>query len=213
MIDQGFTLDDLTVERNHIARAHNDAVARLNVADWHEHLGAVRLEPDLIDIEGHGAREVGNRLFVRPLLEDLAEAQHEHDGACRIEIAAHKRNGDSSGIKHSNGEMTVQQRLNALFDVLCGADDGKHHANGRREEHFSHGAAQHREDELVFKLAVQCAGGVIRHKLHAFGFCERECRERTNKGCAVVLIDDDGVLCAVVDLNFLYAVHGAQVIL
>ena len=213
MIDQGFTLDDLTVERNHIARAHNDAVARLNVADWHEHLGAVRLEPDLIDIERHGAREVGNRLFVRPLLEDLAEAQHEHDGACRIEIAAHKRNSDSSGVKHSNGEMTVQQRLNALFDVLCGANDGKHHANGRREEHFGHGAAQHRKDELVFKLAVQCAGGVIRHKLHAFGFRERECRERTNKGCAVVLIDDNGVLCAVVNLNFLYAVHGAQVIL
>lgn len=57
---------------------------------------------------------IGNRLFVRPLLENLAEAQHEHDGACRIEIAAHKRNGDSRGIKHSNGEMTVRSAYASL---------------------------------------------------------------------------------------------------
>ena len=85
-----------------------DEVARLHRRDRNEHFRFARLDPDLIDIQCHRAREIGDGLLVRPLLENLAEAQHEHDGACGVEIAAHHRDSHSCRIKHGDGKFAVQ---------------------------------------------------------------------------------------------------------
>ena len=83
LIDHRLAGDDLAVERDEVAGADNDAVARLNIADGNERFRLARLEPDVVNVERHGAREIRDRLLVRPVLEDFAEAEHEHHGARR----------------------------------------------------------------------------------------------------------------------------------
>ena len=89
LIDHRLAGDDFAVERNEAAGAHDDAVACLNIADGHKRFRFARLEPDVIDVERHRAGEIRDRLFVRPVLENFAEAEHEHHGARRREVAAH----------------------------------------------------------------------------------------------------------------------------
>ena len=83
LIDHRLAGDDLAVERNEAAGAHDNAVARLNIADGNERFRFARLEPDVVDIERHGAREVRNGLLVCPVLKNFAEAEHEHHRARR----------------------------------------------------------------------------------------------------------------------------------
>ena len=83
LIDHRLAGDDLAVERDEAAGAHDNAVARLNIADGNERFRLARLEPDVVNVERHRAREVRNGLLVRPVLKNFAEAEHEHHGARR----------------------------------------------------------------------------------------------------------------------------------
>ena len=65
-------------------RYHLNAVVGL-MRSWTEEDSA---HPRAVDVQRHGPRQIGDRLFVRPVLQQLAEAEHEHHGACRIEVAA-----------------------------------------------------------------------------------------------------------------------------
>ena len=62
---------------------------RVDVLHGDKQLLPVRAaHPRAVDVQRHGPRQIGDGLFVRPVLQQLAEAEHEHHGACRIEIAA-----------------------------------------------------------------------------------------------------------------------------
>ena len=212
LIDHRLAGDDLAVERDEAAGADNDAVARLNIADGNERFRLARLEPDVVNVERHRAREVRDGLFMRPVLEDFAEAEHEHHGACRREVAAHHRHGDGGGVEHGDGELAVQQCGKTLADVLDRVIDGERRDDGEREEELRDHAADHRPREFVFKFTVEFARRMVGDKVHCFGLVERERRERVHERGAVRAVNDHGVLRAVKDRDLSHAVHIAQII-
>ena len=55
LVDHGFALDDGAVQRDHVAGADDDLVARVDLGQRHEHFGTLCADPDLIDIQGHAA--------------------------------------------------------------------------------------------------------------------------------------------------------------
>ena len=94
LIDHRLTGNHFAVKRDHITGMDHDPVADLNVRHWHKYGACIRLFPDFIHIQGHGLREIGNRLFMRPLIENIADAQQEHDRACCLEVLAQHRDRD-----------------------------------------------------------------------------------------------------------------------
>ena len=108
LIDRCLTGDDLAVEWNKIACTHDHPVAGLYVADGHEQFGFAGLEPHLVNVQRHRTRKIRDRFLVRPLLQNFTQPQHEHDGACGVEIAAHHRDSHSCRIKHGDGKFAVQ---------------------------------------------------------------------------------------------------------
>ena len=213
LVDHRLAFDHLAVERDEVARAHDDEVARLHRRDRNEHFRFARFDPDLIDIQCHRAREIGDGLLVRPLLEDLAEAQHEHDRARRIEIASHHRNGHRSRVQNGDRELSAEQRLEPLADILDrteGRDDRPH---GKRQKEFGKRTAKDGHGELVFVLAVECARRVRRDKVHRLRLLERKRGKRAKNGCAVFLEADHRVTRAVKDLNIQNARNIFQIIL
>ena len=102
LIDRRLARDDLAVERNEIAGAHDHPVAGLHIADGDEQLGFAGLQPYLVDVQRHRTGQIGDRLLVRPLLQNFTQPQHEHDGACGVEVAAHHRDGHGRRVEHGD---------------------------------------------------------------------------------------------------------------
>ena len=73
LVHSHLALEHRAVERNHIRGANHNAVADLYILHIDQDIGALGLHPDLLDLEAHGARQIADRLLVRPLLEDLTE--------------------------------------------------------------------------------------------------------------------------------------------
>ena len=134
LVDHCLALDHLSVERDEVAGADDHEVAFLHGRNGHKDLGLTGFDPDLIDIQRHRAGKVGNGLLVRPLFENLAEAQHEHHGACGVEIAAHHRDRHGGCIQHGDGELSVQQRAETFLDILDRTDHRDDRADRKRQE-------------------------------------------------------------------------------
>ena len=201
LVDRGFAGDDLAVERDEVAGADDHPVARADVADGDEQLGLAGLQPDLVDVQGHRAREIGDGLLVRPLLEDLAQPQHEHDGARGIEIAAEHRDRHGRGVEHGDGELAVPEGLEPLLDVLDRAEQRDGRRDGIGQEQPGERAAADRKDKLVLILAVELPGGMLRHERDGLLRSEGEGGQRPDERGPVRLVGDDGVLRAVKDLD------------
>ena len=212
LIDHRLAGDDFAVQRDEVARADDDFVARLDLADRDKNFRLAGLFPDLVDIQRHRAREIGHGLLVRPLLQNLAEPQHEHHGACGGKVAAHHRDGDGCRVEHGDGELPVPEGFQPFPDIFHGAEQRDRRRDRNRQEQPVEHAAADREDQLVFKLAVQRAGCVLRHKLHCLGPLERKGRQRLHHSGAAVLIGDNGVLRPVEDLDVHHTGHGAQIV-
>ena len=65
-------------------------VARGNIRKRYKNFGPVHFLPDLFHIQGHAPRRITNGFLMCPLLQKLTDAEQEHNGASRIEIAAQK---------------------------------------------------------------------------------------------------------------------------
>ena len=162
LVDRRLARDDLAVERNEIAGAHDHPVAGLHIADGDEQLGFAGLQPYLVDVQRHRTGQIGDRLLVRPLLQNFTKPQHEHDGACGVEVAAHHRDGHGRRVEHGDREFAVQQGTESCADVFDRAEqrDGRLHRN--RQEQPRERAAADGKDELVLILAVERAGRMLR---------------------------------------------------
>ena len=70
LVDSAFSGDDHTVERNDIARADNNVVARLYFADGHENLtGVLCFDPCAVNVEVHAAGKVIDRFLMCPVFQ------------------------------------------------------------------------------------------------------------------------------------------------
>jgi hypothetical protein len=140
LIDHCLAGNDFSVERDHATGADYDVVAGLNVSHRHEHRARVRLFPDLIHIQGHGLREISNGLLMRPLIKSVADAQQEHDGACRLEVLAQHRDRNCRCIQHRYLDLLVHQTRQSGLDIRHGARDRNQRAHRARNKQLLNAA-------------------------------------------------------------------------
>ena len=119
LIDHRLTGDDLAVKRDHPARADCDAVTGAHLADRDKDRTGVGLQPDLVYVERHRLRKVGDRLLVRPFIKNVANAEQEHYRARGLKIAAQHRNRYRRRVKHRYLYLAVQQAAQPRADILC----------------------------------------------------------------------------------------------
>ena len=108
LVDHCLARNNMAVERDHAAGADNDPVAGAHVANRHGYAAVGRFKPDLIHLQSHRPGEIGNGLFVRPFVEQLADAEQEDDRARRFKVAAQNGYGDGRRIEHRHFDLPVQ---------------------------------------------------------------------------------------------------------
>ncbi len=140
LIDHCLTGNDFAVKRDHTAGADHDQVADLNVCHRHKHRACVRLFPDFVHIQGHGLREISNRLFVRPLVKNITDAQQEHDRACRLEVLTQHRDRNCRCIQHRYLDLLVHQTRQSGLDIRHGARDRNQRAHRARNKQLLNAA-------------------------------------------------------------------------
>ena len=106
----------------------------------------------------------------------------------------------------------MQQRLQPLVDILQRAHYRYRRRHGYGQEQLRRRAAQHCHCELIFELAVQLTGSVLRDKLHRLRCGKRKRRQRIYHCGALCAVAYDRVAGAVVHLHLVNAVHTAHVI-
>ena len=96
------------------SKALMHAVAGAHVADRHGHAAVRRFEPDLVHLQRHRPGKVGDGLFVRPFVEQLADAEQEDDRTCRFKVSAQDRYGNGCRVEHRHFDLPVQQTADAV---------------------------------------------------------------------------------------------------
>ena len=107
LVYHGLAGNHLAVQGNQAAGADNDPVPNLHLPHGHQHLGSIRLHPHGFHLQGHGPGQISYGFFVRPLLQNLAQPEHEHDRPGGIEVPPDHGNGHGCGIQHGNAELAV----------------------------------------------------------------------------------------------------------
>ena len=113
LVNHDLALGDRSVNRDHAAHADRDAVARADLAEWDEGFGIAVLAPNAVHAQRHAAGQVVDRLFVRPLLQQLAQLEQEHDRAGRAEVATGDRDADGKRVEQLNVHAAAQQAAQA----------------------------------------------------------------------------------------------------
>ena len=211
LIDHRLAGNDLAVKRDHVAGMDHDPVADLNVCHRHKYGAGVCLFPDLVHIQGHGLCEIGNGLLVRPLVENVANAQQEHDRACRLEVLAQHRNGDRRCVQHRHLDLPVHQARHTGLDIRHGTRDRDQRAHRARNEQLLDAAPAQRCDKLVLKITIQGAAAVLRRERLLLGIGKG--RERLCNRFPRPVVADHGVAGAVIDCRFCDAGDPIQVCL
>lgn len=88
------------VEWYHSAGANHYPVADLYFVYRNKLFAAVGFEPYLVNVERHSAGKVCNGLFARPVFKHLADSEHEHNAASRVEVSANYGNRNRSCVKN-----------------------------------------------------------------------------------------------------------------
>ena len=146
--------NELAVKRYHAAHAHDDIVADVDVGDVFKLLGIAGLDPHLVNIQAHGARKIVNGLLVRPLLEDIADLEHEHYRRRGVGIAAQDGNGYGRCVEDGNVEPLMPQRLYAARKILRAFRNADSRAPRRRKQRLFKHPAHHDAGELILIFAV-----------------------------------------------------------
>ena len=146
---------------------------------------------------------------MRPFIENVTNAQQEHDRACRFEVLAQHRDRDRRRIQHRYLNFLVQQAIKPGLDIRHGARYRDQGAHGVRNEQLLHTAPAQRCNQLVLKFAAHGAAAMLRSERLFVGIGKR-CK-RVNDGCARRVIADHSVTCAVINRRFGYALDSFQV--
>ena len=72
----------------------------MNIADGYQNLLFIRFPPYVFHIQSHGPRKIGNGLLVRPILQNFAKLEHEHNGCRRVEVATQQRDGNRGSVQN-----------------------------------------------------------------------------------------------------------------
>ena len=184
LVDACLSAFHFAIQRDQIARAHDDSIAGANKVQGDKHLRIPRFLPHLVDRQRHGARQIADGFFVRPVFQHFADVQQKHNRARRIEIAAQQGDGDRRCIKHGNGKPAAAKRAQARPKIPQRAQHGQRGARPRREKQLDRGAMQHGKHKAVFKFPIERAGGMLGRGNQRSGTRQGKCRQRLYKLCA-----------------------------
>ena len=111
------------VQGDHAAGADADAVAGLDLGEGDQDLvPAGGLQPDPVDVQGHAAGQVVHRALVGPLLQQLAQAQQEHDRAGGAEVPADQGDADGQAVQQLHMHLAADEAAQAPQDIGHGGD-------------------------------------------------------------------------------------------
>ena len=115
---------NLAVQRDHAAGAHGDAVPGLYVAAAGQARSPCGVCSQTLSTFRDMARgQVRHGLLVGPLIQDIADAQQEHDGARGLEVAPQHGDADGGGVEHGHLNLPVQQAIESpALQVMHGAE-------------------------------------------------------------------------------------------
>ena len=164
LIDHRFARDNLAVERDHAAGAHGNAVSDLYVAHGDKDAARIRLQPNLVDIERHGLRQIRHGLLMRPLIEDVTHAEQEHDRTGRIKVTAQHRDGDCRRVEHRHLDLAVHQAGKAGLDITGRARNSQRRAKRVRKEELADCTAADSKHKLVLIFTSQRPAAMLGRK-------------------------------------------------
>ena len=118
LVHHGLSGQDLSIQRNQAAGADHDLIPHPDLPYRHQHLRLTGFQPDVFHLEGHGSGQIRHGLLVGPLLQDLTQTEHEHDGSGGIKVPPDHGNRYGSGIQHRYRQLAVKQCLQAFLDVF-----------------------------------------------------------------------------------------------
>ena len=177
LIDHDFAFNNLTVQRDNVAHANQNTITDSDIGQRYKHLCVIGLEPYSFYVERHAACQIVNRLFMRPLLEQLANIQQEHNRACRGEVPAYHRNTDGQRVEQLNLQLSVNQALEAAAEERQRQPDRACNLQRRWQEQRAGKLRNNLADQLFLILTVERTAAVGR-------------RQRRNRRCSIVKLSD-----------------------
>ena len=203
-------LDD-PVHGDHAAHADEDGVAGPDLGQGDEHVTVCRVQPDAVHVQGHAPGQVVHGFLVGPLLQQLAQAQQEHDGTGGREVSAGHGDADGQGVQQFHVQFTLPQTLDALHQVRNGAIQRVSRGQRRREKGRTQGLGHDLHHQLFLILPVQRPPGVGGGQLGDLGGRIGEAAEEGQKFLPVALIPDNGAAGALMHGDLLGGGPGAEI--
>ena len=177
LIDHNFAFNNLTVQRDDAAHANQNTITDSDVGQRYKYLCVIGLEPYAFYVERHAACQIVNRLFMRPLLEQLANIQQEHNRTCRGEVPAYHRNTDGQRIEQLNLQLSVHQALETAAEERQRQPDRACNLQRRWQEQRAGKLRNNLADQLFLILTVERTTAVGR-------------RQRRDRRCSIVKLSD-----------------------
>ena len=169
------------------------------------------MQPDAVHVQGHAPGQVVHGFLVGPLLQQLAQAQQEHDGAGGREVSAGHGDADGQGVQDLHMQLAPEETLHALDQVGNGAVQCIRRGEGRGQQSRAQGLGDDLEDQLLLVLPVQCPPGVGGGQFGDLGGRIGEAAEEGQKFLPVSLIPDNGAAGAIMDRDLLGSGPGTEI--
>ena len=135
-------------------------VAGPDLSDWGKHLAGLSFQPHPIHMEGQAFRQVGHGLLPRPILQQLADLQQEHDGAGGSKVPAACGDADGQGVQQFHLDFSPPQASNAFVKEWYHVPDHPGDPQRGRQKQGGGPLHQHLAHQFFLKLPVQFPGAV-----------------------------------------------------
>ena len=148
-----------------------------------------------------------------PLLQKLTDAEQEHNGASRIEIAAQKGNTDRRRIQHLHMQLALKyEAVDTFHDITDRLHGRVYRTDRRREKCLRRKAGQYLLNQLFFVLLIQGASAAFNCHLLFFGNLAIKRRYLYEYRLPILLIIDNRICCPLIHLSRRHAVQAKQIL-
>ena len=155
LIDGDLSFRYHAVQGNDTPGPDHHPVTGLDLADGGEYLAGLCFQPHPIHMEGQALRQVGHRLLPRPVLQQLADLQQEHDGAGGSKVPAACGDADGQGVQQFHLDFSPPQASNAFVKKWYHVPDHPGDPQRSGQEQGGGPLHQHLAHQFLLKFPVQ----------------------------------------------------------
>ena len=160
LVDGDLPLRHHAVQGDDASGPNQHPVAGLYLADGNQHLPGLCFQPHPVHMEGQALRQVGHGLLPRPILQQLADLQQEHDGAGGSKVPAACGDADGQGVQQFHLDFSPPQASNAFVKEWYHVPDHPGDPQRGRQKQGGGPLHQHLAHQFFLKLPVQFPGAV-----------------------------------------------------